>query len=313
MPDRLDAMHAFVAVCDAEGFAAAARRLDLSPSAVTRLVAGLEERLGTRLLHRTTRSIRLTDSGARFLERARRVLADVEEAELAARDAQAPRGRLTVAAPLLFGRMHVRPLLSQFLATHPLVSAELLLSDRYVNLVEDGIDVAIRIGDLPDSGLIARRLGQTRRVLVATPGYLAAHGGAPRSPGDLAAHRLIAFRPMTQGRRWNFVRDRGEAVSVAITPSFSTDSGDAAIGHALADGGITPALEYQVASALRYGRLIEILADFASTPVPIQAVFPTSRLLSTTVRAFLDLATEVAPGVGLEPTTERLTAACSTN
>ena len=187
MTDRFDAMRAFVAVCDQQGFAAAARRLDLSASVVTRLVAGLEDHLNVRLLQRTTRSVHLTDAGARFLERARRILAELEEAELSAQDERAqPRGTLTVAAPLLFGRMHVAPLVSRFLDAYPDVRADLRLSDRNANLVEDGLDVAIRIGNLPDSGLVARRLSRTRRALVASPAYLAAHGGSPARPEDLA-------------------------------------------------------------------------------------------------------------------------------
>jgi DNA-binding transcriptional LysR family regulator len=183
MTDRLDAMYAFIAVCDEQGFAAAARRLQLSPSVVTRLVASLEQRLGVRLFQRTTRTVRITEAGSRFLERARRIVNDVEEAELSAQEERArPRGLLTVAAPLLFGRMHVAPLLSTLLETHPQLSADLRLSDRLVGLVEEGIDVAIRIGNLADSGLIARRLGQTRRVLVASPAYLEAKGDRRASP-----------------------------------------------------------------------------------------------------------------------------------
>jgi DNA-binding transcriptional LysR family regulator len=293
MTDRFDAMHAFVAVCDAKGFAAAARRLALSPSVVTRLVAGLEDRLGVRLLQRTTRSVKLTDAGARFLERARRILAEMEEAELSAQEERAaPRGRLVVSAPLMFGRMHVAPLVSQFLDLYPAVSADLQLSDRYVNLVEDGVDVAIRFGALADSGLIARRLGQTRRILVASPGYLAAHG-APAVPADLADHTLITFRIMTPGREWTLHGPGGEMLTVEVNPRFATNSGDAAIGHAMGAGGVATVFRYQVQTALDSGALVEILAAYAPPPTPIHAVFPTSRLLSSSVRAFLDLAQAV--------------------
>jgi len=168
--DRLDAMSAFVAVCDAEGFAPAARRLGMSASAVTRLVAGLEDRLGVRLLQRTTRSVRLTEAGERYLQRARRILVEVDEAEDIAQSERAtPRGRLVVTAPLLFGRMHVAPVLRRFLDDYPEVTAQLHLSDHVVNLVEEGVDLAVRIGMLEDSSLVARRLGQTRRLLVASP------------------------------------------------------------------------------------------------------------------------------------------------
>jgi len=296
MSDRLAAMHAFIAVADLQGFAPAARRLAVSPSVVTRLVAGLEDWLGVRLLHRTTRTVRLTEAGTRFLDRARRILADVAEAELSAHNEQAqPQGLLVVAAPLLFGRMHVAPLVSRFLAAHPQTSADLRLSDRFANLVEEGIDVAVRIGTLASSGLIARRLGQTRRILVASPAYLAAHGGPPLALSDLPGHDLIAYRAMTPGREWTFCQPgSGNSLSVAVEPRFATDNGEAALAHAISDGGITAAFCYQVEAALDAGALTEVLGRFAPPPVPIHAVFPASRLLSGKVRAFLDIAGETA-------------------
>ncbi len=213
-------MRAFVAVADLHGFAAASRRLTMSPSVVTRLIAGLEDRLGVRLLQRTTRSARLTEPGARYLGWARRILADVEEAELAARDGQViPRGLLTVAAPLLFGSMHVAPLVSAFLAADPQTSADLQLSDRHAHLIEDGIDVAIRIGDLPSSDLTMRSLGQTLRVLVASPAYLAADARPLRTPTDLQGHVLIAFRAMTPGREWVFQHSENSDLRVPIEPA----------------------------------------------------------------------------------------------
>ena len=291
MPDRFDAMHAFVAVCEAQGFSPAARKLELSPSVVTRLVAGLEERLGVRLLQRTTRSVRVTEAGLRYLERARRILAEVDEAETSAQGERAePRGKLVVAAPLLFGRMHVAPLVSKLLDALTGLSAELQLSDRYVNLVEDGVDVAIRIGELADSTLVARRLGATRRVLVASPAYLERRGGPPLHPSDLADHALIAFLAVTPGREWAFLSVDGTLLTVAVEPRFSTNSGDAAIEHAIAGGGITAALSYQVAAPKEAGALVEVLPEFAPPAAPIQALFPSTRLLSAKVRAFLDLA-----------------------
>ncbi len=295
MTDRLDAMAAFVAVCDAEGFSAAARRLHVAPSVVTRLIAGLEQHLGTMLLQRTTRSVRPTDAGERFLERARRILADIEDAEAAAQaERTSPRGRLAVSAPLLFGRMHVAPLLTRLLATHRDLSAELVLSDRYVNLVEEGMDLAIRIGTLPDSGLIARRLGETRRIFVASPAYLAANGGPPRHPSELPNHDLVSFAPLFATAEWRFVAPDGTEIRVPAQARFASNNGDAAIGHVLAGGGITPALSYQVADHLRSGALVPVLADFAPPPSPIQAVFPTTRLLAGKVRAFLELAETMA-------------------
>lgn len=295
MSDRLDAMHAFVAVCDRCGFASAARQLGMSASVVTRLVAGLETRLGARLLHRTTRAVRLTDAGTRFLERARRILAEVEEAELSAQDGQAqPRGRLVIAAPLLFGRMHVAPVVSRFLAAYPGVSAEMRLSDQFCSLVEDEVDVAIRIGNLPSSGLVARRLGQTRRMLVASPAYLAAQNAPLQAPSDLAAHRVIAFQAMTPGREWAFREPGGGTLFVGVEPRFATNNGETAIAHAIDGGGITAAFCYQVEAALRSGVLVAVLEGFAWPPVPIHAVFPTGRLLPGRVRRFLDMLEQAA-------------------
>ena len=293
MSDRFEVMQAFIAVCDAQGFSAAARKLGLSPSVVTRLVAGLESRLGVRLLQRTTRSVRLTDAGARYLERARRIVAEVEEAELSAQEERGePTGRLVVAVPVVFGRLHATPLLTRYLELYPKVSVELQLANHYVSLVEEGVDVAIRVGELVDSGLIARGLGQARRTLVASPAYLAKQG-VPHLPSELAGHRLIAFSGPASRREWPFWT-AGKMSTVPVAPQFFSNSGDAAIDHAIAGGGIASALSYQVVEACRTGRLVEVLREFAPPPLPIQAVFPTSRLLSRKVRAFIDLAEQTA-------------------
>src|SRR6266550_9623467 len=191
--DRIDAMQAFVAVADLKGFAPAARKLGLSPSGVTRLIAALENHLGARLLQRTTRSVTLTDVGARYLERARRILADVEEAEGSAqRERTRPSGRLVVSAPVGFGRLHVSPVMSAYLMRYSEVSGELRLSDRMINLVEDGVDLAVRIGHLADSSLVARHVGEMPRVVVASPGYLKRHG-EPGTPHAIALHDTILF------------------------------------------------------------------------------------------------------------------------
>src|SRR5580692_6112268 len=208
--DRFDAMQAFVAVADLKGFAPAARKLGLSPSGVTRLIAALEERLGARLLQRTTRSVTLTDVGARYLERARRILADVEEAESSAEGERVrPSGRLVVSAPLGFGRLHVSPVMSRYLARYPEVSAELRLSDRTINLVEDGVDLAVRIGHLPDSTLVARHVGEMRRMVVASDGYLAQRG-EPDTPEAIATHDTIQFGAATAAPEWRFDEDGRE-------------------------------------------------------------------------------------------------------
>lgn len=289
MTDRFDAMSAFVAVADAEGFAPAARRLGLSPSAVTRLVAGLEERLGLRLLQRTTRRVALTDAGARFLMRARRILADLREAEdSAAAERSTPAGHLVVAAPVAFGRLHVGPLVCDFLGQHLGVTAELTLSDRYIDLLEEGVDVALRIGHLSDSTLVARRVGETRRIWVAAPDYLA-KAGTPASPEDLDGHRLIHCSALGAERAWTF-HGSGTPETRAIVPRYVTNSVDAALWHAGQGGGITSVLLYQAEEALRTGRLVTLLEEQEAAPLPIQFVYPSARLLSAKVRALVDLA-----------------------
>src|SRR5580692_4949048 len=203
--DRIDAMQAFVAVADLQGFAPAARKLGLSPSAVTRLIAALEDRLGARLLQRTTRSVTLTDVGARYLERIRRILTDVEEAESSAEGERTrPGGRLVVSAPIGFGRLHVSPVMSAYLKRYPEVTGELRLSDRMINLVEDGIDLAVRIGHLSDSSLVARHVGDMRRIVVASNDYLKQRG-EPKTPQAIASHETIQFGAMTAPPDWRFV------------------------------------------------------------------------------------------------------------
>ena len=291
--DRIDAMQAFVAVADLRGFAPAARKLKLSPSAVTRLVAALEQRLGARLLQRTTRSLALTDAGTRYLERARRILADVEEAERAAEGERTrPSGRLVVSAPVGFGRLHVSPVMSAYLRRHREVSGELRLEDRLVNLVEDGIDLAVRIGHLADSSLVARQVGEMRRIVVASPAYLKRRG-EPKSPETIAAHDAIQFGASALTAQWRFVAD-GRDVRIDVTPRLVTNSADAAIHYATEGGGLTRVLAYQAADALKRGRLKIVLGAFEQPALPIHIVYPTSRLLSAKVRTFIDLVVETA-------------------
>ncbi len=287
--DRFSAMKVFVTVADARGFAPAAQRLGMSPSAVTRLVAGLEEMLGIRLLQRTTRSVTLTDAGARYLERARRILSEVEEAEDSAlAERTRPTGRLVVSAPAMFGRLHVSPLMCRYLTLNPEVVGELTLSDRMVSLVEDGIDLAVRIGNLADSSLIARKVGSTRRVVVASPVYLAKHG-EPAIPQDLVRHQTIQFNPLASTPDWSF-SEHGDELRVPLASHYVTNSADPALWHAEHDGGLTLALSYQVADAVKAGRLRIVLEAFEPPPLPIHFVYPSSRLLSAKVRAFIELA-----------------------
>src|SRR5215468_3277279 len=291
--DRIDAMHAFVAVADLEGFASAARKLKLSPSAVTRLIAALEERLGARLLQRTTRSVALTDVGTRYLERARRILADVEEAERAAEGERTrPSGLLVVSAPVGFGRLHVSPLMSAYLKRYPDVTGELRLEDRIVSLVEDGIDLAVRIGELADSTLVARHVGSMRRIVVASPAYLKARG-EPKTPAAVASHDTIQFGASLGLADWRFV-EAGKEIRIASMPRFVTNSSDAAIQYAEDGGGLARVMAYQAAASLRAHGLKVVLEKFELPPLPIHIVYPTSRLLSAKVRAFIDLVTETA-------------------
>jgi DNA-binding transcriptional LysR family regulator len=291
--DRFDAMQAFVAVADLRGFAPAARKLGLSPSAVTRLVAALEDHLGARLLQRTTRSVTLTDIGARYLERVRPVLADVEEAEgSASAERTRPSGRLVVSAPIGFGRLHVSAVMSAWLTRYPEVSSELRLSDRMVNLVEDGVDLAVRIGHLADSSLVARHVGEMRRIVAASPGYLKRRG-EPKTPEAIAAHETIQFGATTAPPDWRFVEGIGE-IRVACTPRFTTNSADAAIQYAEQGGGLVRVLAYQAAAAIKAGRLKIVLAKFEQPALPIHIVYPTSRLLSAKVRTFIDLVVEIS-------------------
>jgi DNA-binding transcriptional LysR family regulator len=291
--DRIEAMQTFVTVADLQGFAPAARKLGLSPPAVTRLIAALEERLGTRLLQRTTRKVALTDAGARYLERARRILADIEEAELAAESERTrPTGRLVISAPVGFGRLHVSQVMSAYLKRYPEVSGELRLEDRMVNLVEDGVDLAVRIGHLPDSSLVARQVGEMRRVVVASPAYLKARG-EPKAPEALTSHQIIQFGGSALTADWRFAKD-GKELRIDVAPRFTSNVADAAIQHALEDGGLTRVLAYQAADAIRRGRLKIVLQKFELPALPVHMVYPTSRLLSAKVRAFIDLVVEMA-------------------
>ena len=291
--DRIEAMQTFVTVADLQGFAPAARKLGLSPPAVTRLIASLEERLGTRLLQRTTRKVALTDAGARYLERARRILADIEEAELAAESERTrPAGRLVVSAPVGFGRLHVSPVMSAYLERYPEVSGELRLEDRVVNLVEDGVDLAVRIGQLPDSSLVARQVGEMRRIVVGSPAYLKARG-EPKTPEGLSLHQIIQFGASALAADWRFARD-DEELRINVMPRFSSNVADAAIQYAIVGGGLTRVLAYQAADSIRRGRLKIVLQKFELPALPVHIVYPTTRLLSAKVRAFIDLVVETA-------------------
>jgi DNA-binding transcriptional LysR family regulator len=291
---QLEALRVFVAVAEAGGFAAAARKLRLSPPAVTRGIAALEEHLGARLLHRTTRSVRLTEAGERFLADGRRILAALTEAEATARGVHAePQGELAVTAPALFGRQHVAPLLLDFLARYPKVTARAFFVDRIVHLMDEGYDVALRIGALPDSSLTAKRVGSVRRVVVASPSYLAEHG-IPRTPEALSSHRAIAFSGANGAPgTWAFRSPAGGARVVGHPQmQLQVNAGDVAIGAAVAGHGLTRALSYQVREHIASGRLVPVLEDFDSGPIPVQLVYPEGRKAAAKVSTFVDFAVE---------------------
>lgn len=287
--DRIEAMTAFVAVADLRGFAPAARQLKLSPSAITRLVAALEDHLSVRLLHRTTRSVGLTDAGARYLPSARAIVESVRDAEASARAQRTtPSGRFVVSAPLVFGRREVAPFFSEYLARFPEVRGELTLSDRVVNLVEEGIDVAVRIGALEDSSLRMRTIGATRRVLVASRSYLATRK-RPRTPKDLCDHAIIQTTPLAPLPEWHFYREKRRE-RIAIRPAFVTNSADAAIVHAWKGQGVAMVLSYQVRDLVRAGELQIVLSKFEPPALPIYIAYPAAREPSVNVRTFIDMA-----------------------
>lgn len=288
--DRWQAMRIFARVAETGSFAAAGRQLGLSPPAVTRAVAALEEAIGTRLLTRTTRVVRLTEAGGRYVEDCRRILADIAEAEAAAAGAYGtPTGTLAVTASVLFGEIYVLPILTEYLDRHPAVSIRGLFLDRVVNIVEEGIDVAVRIGHLPDSGMAALRVGAVRRVVCGAPDYFARHG-IPADPGELARHRIIAPTGATASLDWRF--GPGALRSVTVQPRLACNTNAAAIAAAVAGWGITRLLSYQVAGLVAEGRLQRVLADFEEEPLPIHVIHPEGRRAAARVRGFVDLAVE---------------------
>jgi DNA-binding transcriptional LysR family regulator len=288
MLDRVDQWRMFSAVADARSFVAAARALRRSPQAVTRGVAALEQRLGIRLLHRTTRAVSLTDAGARLLGRSRPILSAFTDLESG--DDGQPRGALTVTAPVLFGQLHVLPVVSEFLAANPAVDVRLTLLDRVVALAEEGIDLAVRIGELSDSSLVGRLLGHVRLVTCASPAYLARRG-TPRDPGQLARHDCVTFMGTTPGGdRWLFAGAGRRGHSVAVRSRLVVNTGQAAVDAALAGLGLVRVLSYQVAKLVAARRLTIVLARHEPPPSPIHLLhLPGLRAKAAT--AFAELAT----------------------
>jgi DNA-binding transcriptional LysR family regulator len=284
-------MAIFVAVVDEGGFAAAARKLQLSPPVATRAVTELEEVMGVRLLTRTTRVVRVTEVGARYAQDCRRILADVTETEEAATGSHgAVRGRLVVTSSSMFGRMRVVPIVTEYLRRYPDTEVECRFLDRVVNMVDEGVDVSIRIGTLQDSGYHALRVGQVRRVVCASPVYLAQRG-TPRSLADLAEHVVIMANGITPSVDWRFTAGEQTTV-VRVRPRLNTSSNDAAIDAALDGFGITRVASYMVANHLASGRLVEVLGEQEVSPLPIHVMHHEGRHAARKVRAFVDLASQ---------------------
>jgi DNA-binding transcriptional LysR family regulator len=288
--DRLDAMSVFAAIVDGGSLSVAGRALGVPLATVSRKLADLEAHLKTRLITRSTRRLVLTDAGRDYLAACRQILEQVEEAERAAAGAYAKvRGQLVMAAPIVFGRLHLVPVAAAFLEQHPEVDIQLRLGDRNVNLIEEHVDLALRIGTLPDSNLVATPLGAVRRVVCASPGYLDRFG-TPQSPGDLSHHRCISFDGLDGATAWTFVGSTGEKRPVAIHPRLTVSTADAAIAAATLGLGLTRVLSYQVADALREGRLVRLLAGDEPPAVPVSLIYPGQGRLPMKTRAFIDFA-----------------------
>lgn len=287
--DKLRAMTTFVRIVETGSLSAAAERLGTSPTSVVRSLAALEGELGVRLLNRTTRRMALTDEGREYFERCRRLLLEVEEAEAALLARQVtPAGRLVITAPVMFGRLHLAPLVTDFLAAFPDVRIELLLVDRVVDLIDEGIDLALRIGALPESSLVAMPLGSTRRILCASPAYLGRHG-QPGHPDELPGHRAIRITGASFGADWEFGGD-GPSWRVPVHDILATNHIDCAIDACLKGVGCARFFAYQVQEHLADGRLVRLLRPYEPPPLPVNFAYPHSRLLSSRVRAFIDRA-----------------------
>lgn len=287
--DKFRELTTFVKVAEEGAFSAAARALNVSPPAVTRLITSLETRIGARLFTRTTRQVALTDAGRRLLADASRILAELEEAENSAAGAHSsPRGLLRITAPVLFGQLYIAPILLDYLDVHPNVTAATLFVDRIVDIIDEGLDVAVRIAELPDSSLSAIRVGTVRQVVVAAPDYLAKHG-TPDTLEDLVKHRIIHSQGLHQAPEWSFVAS-GKTTHAKLAPALSANTVATTIGAARSGWGITRALSYQVADALEDGSLIELLQGYDDRHLPIHLVHAEGLQAAAKTRSFLDFA-----------------------
>ena len=287
--DRFHLLTVYVAVAEEEGFAAAARRLEMSAPAVTRAVAALEEHLGVKLLNRTTRYVRATEAGLRYLEDAKRILTAMESADAAVSGITAtPRGELSITAPVLFGNRFVTPVVVDYLQRYPETRVSALLLDRVVNLMEEGIDIGIRIGELPDSSMRALRVGEIHHLVCASPAYLAKHG-APEVPEQLQQHCIINSRAGDFSTDWHFHTPDGSERSVRLKPRMTVTSNDASITATCQGLGISRILSYQVEEQIEDGRLVRLLNDYEPKPLPVHILHREGRFTNAKVRAFVDL------------------------
>ena len=287
--DRLEAMSALLAAVEAGSLSGASRKLGMPLATVSRKVSELEAHLRTRLVTRTSRRLILTDAGRSYIAACKRILDDIREAERAAAgEYSAPRGELIITAPIVFGRLHVLPVVLEFLKTYPEIDVRLTLADRIVNLQEDHVDLAVRIGELPDSSLVAMRVGSIGRVVCGSPAYFAERG-TPKGPDELRKHDCITFNGLTSPEAWIFLSGKG-TISVAVHSRLIVNTAEAAIDAAITGLGITRVLSYQVADALRTGALLLALREFVPPPVPVSLVHAGQGRLALKLRAVLDFA-----------------------
>jgi DNA-binding transcriptional LysR family regulator len=285
--DKFQEMRVFTAVVDGSSFVAAANSLGLSKAAVSRYVSELEQRLGVRLMHRTTRKLSLTTEGEVFLARCRDILSSIEasETEISTRSAKVS-GLLRVSLPVSFGIRHLAPLWHAFLTLHPQVSLDVQLSDRVIDLVDEGFDLALRIARLPDSSLVSRQIASTRLVLCAAPSYLL-RKGRPKHPSELAAHDVLGYSLLATGDQWHFEGPQGP-VTVKVRPRFVSNNGDSCIAACVQGAGIQLQPTFLIDEAIRQGSLVEILPQFRAATLGIYALYPTRRFVLPKVRALVD-------------------------
>ena len=289
--DKLHLINVFVAVVDTNGFAGAARKLSISPPAVTRAINELESHLGVRLLTRTTRVVRVTDAGLRYVTDCRRILAEITEADESVGGVNsAPRGRLSLTAPVLFGAKFITPIVTDYLQRYQEMSASCLFLDRVVNMIDEGMDVAVRIGELPDSSLQAVLVGHVRRIICASPKYLEKHG-IPKNPDDLQSHVLISASAVTPTQEWRLMVN-GVPSIIKIQPRLTTSTNDSAVAAVESGFGLVRLMSYQVADQLRDGKLKVVLSEFEPPALPVHVVHHEGRHATRKARTFLDMAIE---------------------